>query len=663
MVLTALMMVAAGCGSRESDSPADGRADTVTTDQPAVEVEMPAAASGDALLPPAELPRQDSVAPLAGQDTGDESAAAPSAEPRPEDTAAPIGGDTAAVPPLAPDMPAAGAAPVAPPLGSPVDLPSESFIVEQRFRANPLRPDAPVPEGPGAPVQPPPVQSAPIQPPPEPPAEVAVSQPSAPPTAEKGPPERIRPVGSSKASNVKIDPIKENGPIFVGWTKPKLALVLSGRQDGYLEPCGCAGLDNMKGGLSRRHSLFRELREQRGWPVVGLDAGGLIKDYGLQAEMKFHTTVEAMRTMGYHGAALGKNDLRLQAGEVLADVQLPGQPALFLSANAGLFGLAAGMTPQMEVYEVAGMKVGVTAIIGKQWQREVNNQDVEFADPEAALAQVVPQLKAKCDLMVLLAHATVDESAELAKKFPQFDVVVTAGGPPEPPLEPRWLDGGKRAFVEVGEKGMYVVVLGLYEGADRRFRYQRVPLDSRFNASPEMTLLMTAYQERLQAAGLEGLGIHPNPHPRAAVQGAFVGSKKCESCHEPSYKVWKKSGHALGWETLVNLKPARNFDPECISCHVVGWHPTNYFPYETGFLSEAETPHLVDVGCEACHGPGEKHINAELGTNEQLRAQFRQAMVITKEESEKHQCMTCHDGDNSPDFNFATYWPLIIHEE
>ena len=47
------------------------------------------------------------------------------------------------------------------------------------------------------------------------------------------------------ASGIPFDPIKENKPIFDGWPKPKLALVITGMEEGYLEPCGCAGLDRI----------------------------------------------------------------------------------------------------------------------------------------------------------------------------------------------------------------------------------------------------------------------------------------------------------------------------------------------------------------------------------------------------------------------------------
>ena len=49
--------------------------------------------------------------------------------------------------------------------------------------------------------------------------------------------------------------------------------------------------------------------------------------------------------------------------------------------------------------------------------------------------------------------------------------------------------------------------------------------------------------------------------------------------------------------------------------------------------------------------------------DEALQERFRTAMVLTKAYAEKHFCAECHDGDNSPDFKFETYWPKIVHKE
>jgi hypothetical protein len=434
-------------------------------------------------------------------------------------------------------------------------------------------------------------------------------------------------------------------------------------EEGYLEPCGCAGMDFMKGGMARRATLFKELREKK-WPVVGLDVGGLVHGFGRQAELKYQTAAESKRKIGYGAIAFGTDDLRLPAGElVAAAASVDGKPSPFVAANIGLLSKPGEITPQSRVIEAGGMRIGVTAILGKQYQREIRNDEIEFLDPEAALSKIVPELRQKCDYMILLAHATLTESVELGKRFPEFNAIVTSDGQPEPPAEAQAIKGMKTLMILVGYKGQNAIVLGLYDDPKQPFRYQRVPLDSRFAPSPNMKLLMAGYQEQLRSIGFAGLGLRPVAHPMSETNGRFVGSKKCATCHEKSYDIWKKSGHGRAYETLAKTNPPRNFDPECLSCHVTGWHPTKFFPYISGFESAEKTPQLRDTGCENCHGPGEKHIAAESGGDTALQEKLRKAMVITKAESKKQQCYSCHDLDNSPDFDFDKYWPFVEHKE
>ncbi len=472
-------------------------------------------------------------------------------------------------------------------------------------------------------------------------------------------------LGKKKHNEVPFDPIKENRVFFERWPKPKLALVITGREDGYLEPCGCAGLERMKGGISRRYSMFEDLRRTRRWPVVGVDVGGNCKGWGKQAELKFQITAEAMKKIGYDAIALGKAELKLPASEVTSHVAgVGGKESIFVSANVALYGFDLGLTPQKRVVQRGGMKLGITSILGPAYQKEIHNPDLEMKAAEVALKQILLELrKENCDLLILLAHATMEESLVLAQRFPEFDVVVTAGGPAEPPGDKPQVVGRKTMLVEVGEKGMAAVVLGFYDDPARPVRYQRVLLDSRYSSAQEMQALMKGYQDALERLGLDGLNVRPMPNPKAEALGAYVGSEKCESCHEESYRIWKRSGHAKAYETLVKAVPPRNFDPECISCHVVGWHPTEYFPYKGGFLSRQKTPQLVNVGCESCHGPGGAHCDAEIKNDPALQKKLQKAAVVTKAESEKQLCVTCHDLDNSPDYKFETYWPDVEHYE
>ncbi len=542
--------------------------------------------------------------------------------------------------PSGPSMTPIPEQPIVPPRIEP-DEPGWGSTTQLDGGPNPLRDKSASPKDPGAPVEPDP-QVEPVEP-----AKPATGD------AEKG-------VMPGKRGD-PFDPIAVNGPIFVGWPKPKLALVLTGRQEGYMEPCGCAGLDRMKGGMSRRHTMFQDLRK-KGWPVVAVDVGGIAKGFGRQAELKFQIMVEGMRKMGYDAITLGKSDLRLPAMELLSvTANTDANKSPFVSANVVVFDPA--MTAKAWVIEEGDMKIGVTGVLGKQSQKAINNPGLKLVDPETALKQIVPKLKQKCNLLILLAHASMEETLDLARKFPDFDLVVTAGGAPVPPNS--WVDikGSESKLIEVGEKGMDAVVLGLYDDAKKPVRYQRVPLDSRFKNSSDMRLLMEQYQDQLKHLGFGGLGIRPVSHPQEETLGKFVGSDKCKSCHEESYKVWKKSGHAKAYQTLEEVAPPRNFDPECVSCHVVGWHPTKFFPYEGGYQSKEKTPQLINTGCETCHGPGGEHVKAETGGDTALQEKLRQAVVLTKEEAKKGQCVTCHDLDNSPDFKFDLYWPHVEHHE
>ncbi len=457
------------------------------------------------------------------------------------------------------------------------------------------------------------------------------------------------------AAHKPVDPVATNGKIFDGWPKPELALVFTGEQDGYIEPCGCQGRENQLGGIARRHSFLEQL-EKDGWPTVALDVGGLIDRFGRQAEIKYQITCDAMATMGYDAIAFGRKDLRLPAEALVAVAGAEDGP--FVSANVNLFDL----TKQFRVIDAGGKKIGVTSVLGEKYQAEVNNDQITVTPAVAALEAVLPKLKAEgCDLLVLLAHATPDESKALAKQFPDFDIVVTAGGAEEPPHELTRIEGQKTIFVEVAHKGKYAIVLGLYDDPQRPWRYQRVPLDSRFADSPGMQKLMVAYQGQLEELGLEGLGLRPKSHPRASgsddLAGQFVGAAKCGECHKTAFGIWSKTRHAQA--TAV---PPRLHDPECLSCHTTGWSAEEFLPYVTGFASLEETPQLAGNGCENCHGPGAAHVAAEAGRDIAQRDRMRAALRLSRATIAENACTKCHDGDNDPHFSIEAYWPKVEHK-
>jgi hypothetical protein len=448
-----------------------------------------------------------------------------------------------------------------------------------------------------------------------------------------------------------------------GWPKPAVALIVTGRQSGYIEPCGCTGLDNAKGGLSRRHTLIQQLA-QKGWPLVMLDVGNQVRRFGKQAEIKFQTTIAALRAMGYDAIGVGPDDLRLSIGElavaVMGDDDGKGP---FVSANVNIleWNLA------YRVIERGGLRIGVTAVLGREEQAKVNSQELTLVDPVAGLQKVMPSLLAKkCHLYVLLAHASLDESRSLARQFPEFGVIVTAGGAGEPTLEPEPIPGTRAHMIQVGTKGMYVGVVGLYPGSEPPLRYERVALDSRFPDSPTMLDGFALYQKQLESLGLQGLEVKPVKFPSRS--GKFVGHEVCGECHTTAYEIFENSPHFHATDSISHpterSSSPRHHDPECLRFHVTGWDPQGYDPYESGYLDLEESIALHTNGCENCHGPGSEHVAAENGdvevSDEEL-ARLRQQMRLTLADAKKDNCYRCHDLDNSPDFDFDTYWEEVKH--
>lgn len=123
--------------------------------------------------------------------------------------------------------------------------------------------------------------------------------------------------------------------------------------------------------------------------------------------------------------------------------------------------------------------------------------------------------------------------------------------------------------------------------------------------------------------------------------GQFVGSKTCAECHEDQYENYQKySKKAHSWESveimLSDLKPDEA--QKCFECHTTGHGQPG------GFVSYEQTPHMADVGCETCHGPGSLH--AEDGDPE----------LIQRTPTIDH-CRTCHSEERVGDFNFK---PLLF---
>ena len=83
-------------------------------------------------------------------------------------------------------------------------------------------------------------------------------------------------------------------------------------------------------------------------------------------------------------------------------------------------------------------------MLGDEYQKEVHNAEIVIQPAAESIKKVLPELQ-NCDVRILLAHATVEESRVLAKEFPQFQIVVTSDGRDIPPQQPEKIPERKPA--------------------------------------------------------------------------------------------------------------------------------------------------------------------------------------------------------------------------
>ena len=112
----------------------------------------------------------------------------------------------------------------------------------------------------------------------------------------------------------------------------------------------------------------------------------------------------------------------------------------------------------------------------------------------------------------------------------------------------------------------------------------------------------------------------------------YVGTPMCGVCHTEELGSWLVTHHAVAWRTLEVR--GKQTDDACTSCHVTGSGQPG------GWGGDPDSA-LVDVGCEACHGPSGPHDGS--------------ATEATS------TCAQCHDPKHSIAFSVAKGLPLIDH--
>jgi len=423
------------------------------------------------------------------------------------------------------------------------------------------------------------------------------------------------------------------GATFAMWmmsTKPssEVTIAVSACTAGRLDPCGSC---SQSGGMPRRATAVTGLREKG--PVVVLDAGGAVERTSPYDLLKLKYILLGERLLGTKAHNLGAAEVAFSAAELREVAKAAG--ATFVSANVHA---SPEVAKPSVLIDTAPGKVGVTGVVIGPGPY---GEGLTASDPEQALLNVVPELRKRSGLVVILVHGEAERLDQLARKFPEADLV--AGGVEGQPIAPH--SAGKAVVISGGAKGKFLsrVSFRISRGGPSTWEGANLELGDGLADDASQVENLRAYRTSLAEQRFTPFDTAlPIKVTADAVGGnRLAGAQKCAECHEAEFETWKDSSHARAFDSLRS-RGSQN-DPSCQVCHTTG------YGWPDGFLGPARTPNRVAVGCESCHGPGARHA---------VRSKERRHDPPF---AARNSCLDCHDRENSPSFDFGTYWPRIRH--
>ena len=424
-------------------------------------------------------------------------------------------------------------------------------------------------------------------------------------------------------------------PIKVYGSSESLLIVFSGEETGNLEPCGC--YEGQIGGISKRYTVIDSFRKKKD-VILPVSLGDLPKSSGRQEEIKMEIFCRALGEMDYILHNLGEKDIEI--GPQLINYLSHTSKTVLLSSNVQLVASFPAKINQYVLKEcfVSGhtLKIAFLGILSKSLLNNYVLEYINVKEPIQALKPLVKQLQEEANLIVLLSHASLSESIEIAKFFPEIGLIITGHNIEEPTDSITYINN--TPVVSPGIEGKYVGIAkySINNAVVERKSVEVISLESKYKDSLEMLSLLKEYQQILADEDL----LSKIPQIPLSNDLSYVGGATCGICHKIVYEHWRKTTHSTSYSTLVNK--GYQYDPECIKCHTTG------NGYVSGFLNYEKNSSLINIGCESCHGAGSRHIKY---------------VTETYGVTDESDCVICHESEHSPKFQYNEYWKKIKHPE
>ena len=390
-------------------------------------------------------------------------------------------------------------------------------------------------------------------------------------------------------------------------------------------------------------------------PVFLVSAGDFYGGTDIYNEPKCHFIARVMRRLRYDAVALGDMDLNYGLDSIVEDSKRHRLNVLC----ANLFrrtenGLAVDDRSVFHGYKIVyrgGVRVGFIGVLSPSaknkraaaQQNEIVARSYVIKDPLPELVKLVPVVRKESDLVVLLAHMDEEDVERILTEVDGVDMVIRGhSGRPSATLEPVLIEGVPVYIAS--NQGQYMGRMTVRLGAGPHWfkaTNEIRLLDRTVADDSEMASIVRAFtieNRKLQKA----LFVREQLKGHSETDGGqerFLGVATCQGCHAEAFDTFVHTAHAHAYQTLA--VGFNHLDSNCLPCHSTGYGDEGGF---SGARRIGSPVDLVDVQCEACHGPGADHN--------------RDGSYLA---AAKNSCVNCHTKEQDPHFDFEAAWKKIAH--
>ena len=233
-------------------------------------------------------------------------------------------------------------------------------------------------------------------------------------------------------------------------------------------------------------------------PQLLVDCGDFGSTLSDAARTKVSYLLRGMAEMKYDAINLAERDLQYGIDyirEMRDRYNLP-----FISANVYLAGQDKLFAPPYVIKKMGDLKVGIVGVVKPPANKRMITaaQGFEIRDPFSAAAEVVRELKGKCDVIVTLSHLGFEGSKQLATDLPEIDLVVSGHGRN---LSRSPLMLGNTCLMQPGSKGKYLgqIDVQVADGEVQILQARMVSLNRSIADDAQLANLVHEYDTRTAA--------------------------------------------------------------------------------------------------------------------------------------------------------------------